>query len=70
MVTAATLAALQLLIQLTQQATQLGQALRKAHDEGRDITPDELDAFARKDDEARDTLQAAIDQARAGTPGP
>ena len=59
--------ALTLLTQLLGQATALGNLIRTAQSEGRDITPAELDGLAAGDDAARAALDAAI--ARAKTEG-
>jgi len=56
----------QLLITLLGQAQAAGHLLRKAHEEGRDVTDAELDALVAGDDAARDTLQRVIDAARNG----
>lgn len=54
--------AITLLTQLLGQASTLGNAIKKAREEGRnDLTKEEVDAFVAKDDEARARLQAAID---------
>lgn len=53
--------ALQLLISLLNQGAALGALIRKAQQEGRDITAFELDQLAEGDDAARARLQAAID---------
>ena len=59
------LIATQLLISLLGQAQGLSISLRRAHEEGRDLTDEELDSFAIGDDLARASLQRAID-ARKG----
>lgn len=51
----------QLLLQLTGQTTQIVGLLNRAHSEGRDVTPEELDALFGADDQARAALQAVID---------
>lgn len=56
---------LTLLTQLLAQATALGNLIRTAHAEGRDITPAELDTLAAGDDAARSALDAAIERAKA-----
>jgi len=57
--------ALTLLTQLLGQVTALGNLIRTAQAEGRDITPAELDTLAAGDDAARSALEAAIARARA-----
>lgn len=57
------LTATSLLLQLLTQATALGNLIRTAQSEGRDITAAELDALAADDDAARARLQSAIDAA-------
>lgn len=59
------LTATALLIQLLNQATALGNLIRQAQAEGRDITDAELDGLAAGDDAARDVLAAAIVRAKA-----
>lgn len=57
--------ALTLLTQLLAQATALGNLIRTAQSEERDITSAELDGLAAGDDAARAALEAAIARARA-----
>lgn len=52
-----------LLLGLLDRADQIGSLLAKAHSEGRDVTPEELDALFADDATARAQLQAAIDGA-------
>lgn len=59
------LTAITLLTQLLAQATALGNLIRTAQAEGRDITPAELDALAAGDDVARAALEAAIARAKS-----
>lgn len=58
------LTAITLLTQLLAQATALGNLIRTAQTEGRDITPAELDTLAAGDDLARAALEAAIARAK------
>lgn len=55
------LIATQLLIQALTQAQAFSAVLAKAHTEGRDVTDEELDELAAKDDAARLRLQQQID---------
>ncbi len=55
------LIAIQLLTQLLTQAQALSGVLTKAHEEGRDVTPEELDALRAADDASRKRLQDLID---------
>lgn len=55
-----TLIALQLLIELTTQGLKIQQALKQAHDEGRDITPDELKSASSSADLAIARLKVAL----------
>ncbi len=57
--------ALALLTQLLTQANALGNLIRTAQAEGRDITPAELDTLAMADTNARSMLEAAITRARS-----
>ena len=57
--------AITLLTQLLTQATALGNLIRAAQAQGRDITPAEFDALAAGDDSARAALDAAIARAKA-----
>lgn len=57
--------ALALLTQLLTQANALGNLIRTAQKEGRDITPAELDTLAVGDDAARTALDAAIARAKS-----
>jgi hypothetical protein len=57
--------ALALLTQLLTQANALGNLIRTAQAEGRDITPAELDTLAMADTNARSVLEAAITRARS-----
>jgi hypothetical protein len=59
------LTATALLLQLLQQATALGNLIRQAQAENRDITPAELDTLAANDSIARAMLGDAITRARA-----
>lgn len=59
------LTATALLLQLLQQATALGNLIRTAQTEGRDISSDELDQLASNDTIARTALDAAIARARS-----
>lgn len=59
------LTATALLVQLLTQATALGNLIRTAQAEGRDITDAELDTLAAGDDRARAGLEAAIARAKA-----
>ncbi len=59
------LTAISLLTQLLAQATVLGNLIRTAQAEGRDITAAELDTLAAGDDVARGALEAAIARAKA-----
>lgn len=59
------LIALQALSHLLAQASELNKLIVQARNENRDITEAELDGLALKDDEASQTLQAAIDKAKA-----
>jgi len=54
------LVATSLLIQLLQQAQQISVLLRGAEEEGRDITLEELQGLALKDDAARQALEDEI----------
>lgn len=56
--------AVALLIALLNQANALGNLIRNARAEGRDITDEELDGLAAGDDAARARLQAEIDKIR------
>lgn len=58
------LTAITLLTQLLSQATTLGNLIRTAQAEGREITPAELDTLAAGDDAARAALEAAIARAK------
>lgn len=60
-----TLTAITLLTQLLEQANALGNLIRTAQAEGRDITPEELNSLAAGDDMARAALEAAIARAKA-----
>jgi hypothetical protein len=57
--------ALTLLTQLAGQVAALGNLIRTAQSEGRDITPAELDGLAANDDAARSALDAAIARAKS-----
>lgn len=61
MTTVNTALALQLLIDLTLQVQRLGQVLKTAQDEGRDVNKDDLVVLRREDDLARKRLQDWID---------
>jgi hypothetical protein len=61
----ATLLATSMLLSALDRATSIGLALKKAQDEGRDITDAELDAAVAADDKAKAELDAAIATARA-----
>lgn len=54
-----------LLIDLSGRINQLSSLLKKAQDEGRDITEDELTALVAEDDAARANLDDAIEKAKA-----
>jgi hypothetical protein len=54
----------QLLLQAATQVQQYGAVLAKAQSEGRDVTDEELDELASKDDAARIRLQQHIDTAK------
>ena len=54
----------QLLLQASAQVQQYGAVLLKAKQEGRDVTEEELDELAAKDDAARIRLQQHIDAAK------
>lgn len=58
-------AAIALLLGLLDRAAAFGAILSKAKAEGRDITAEELDAFAQADDLARASLVDAIAKAKA-----
>lgn len=58
------LVATSLLIQLLQQAQQISVLLRGAEEDGRDITPEELQGLAIKDDAARQALEDEIARQR------
>lgn len=58
------LVATSLLIQLLQQAQQISVLLRGAEEEGRDITLEELQGLAMKDDAARQALEDEIARQR------
>lgn len=53
---------IQLAIAALQHATEMNQLLQTAANEGRDVTPAELDALLVKANTALDTLQAEIDK--------
>lgn len=55
---------LELLIRLSTSLTKVSELLKKAHDEGRDITDEELVSLSLDDDQARIALEAAIAAAR------
>lgn len=57
--------ALTLLTQLLAQANALGLLIQRAQNEGRDITPAELDSLAAGDSGARVALTAAIARAQS-----
>lgn len=61
--------AIQLLLQLLSQAQSLGTVIKRAREEGRDVTDEELDELAALDDSVRDALRAEIARQRAGTGG-
>lgn len=54
----------QLLIQLLSQAQSIGQLLRTARAEDRDVTDEELDTLAGNDDAVRAALDAEIQRQR------
>lgn len=56
-------AAIELLLQLINAAGPVSAAIRQAQSEGRDLTPEELQAAFDQDDVARDSLQSAINRA-------
>jgi hypothetical protein len=56
-------AGIELLLQLINAAGPVSAAIRRAQDEGRDLTPEELQAAFDQDDSARDSLAAAIQRA-------
>jgi RNA:NAD 2'-phosphotransferase (TPT1/KptA family) len=56
--------ALQLLMGLLDRASQVGMLINAAQAQGRDITKEELDGLAAKDDVARAKLQDAISRAQ------
>jgi hypothetical protein len=62
-----TLTALEILMQLLNQAAAFGTLIAKARSENRDITEDELNTLAISDDAARDALNKAIADAKART---
>lgn len=57
-------AGITLLLALLDRATAFGAVIAKARAEGRDISPEELDAFVKADDVARAGLVEAIASAR------
>lgn len=57
-----------LLLALIDRAAAWGAIIAKAQAEGRDISQEELSAFAAADDMARTGLVAAIAKAKAGDP--
>lgn len=54
-------AAMQILLGLLGQATQVSQVIHQANAEGRDLTDEEVESFRARDKEARSKLQEAID---------
>ena len=60
-----TLTAIQILMQLLNQAAAFGTLIAKARAENRDITEDELSGLATGDDLARAALEKAIVDAKA-----
>lgn len=56
--------ALQLLLALATRTQEIGNLIAQARAEGRDLTSDELDQLAVKDDTARAELDAAIAAAK------
>lgn len=59
------IALLALLLQYSDKVTQIGNLIRTAQTENRDVTDAELDALFAEDDAARAALQAQIDAAKA-----
>lgn len=58
-------AAVTILLQLLDRATQWGTVIAQARTEGRPVSPAEIDAFFAADDAADKRLQEAIDRAKA-----
>ena len=54
-----------ILLQLLDRASAWGAVVKKAQDEGRDITEEEIDAFAASAADSDKELAAAIERARA-----
>jgi len=56
--------AIQLLLGLLDRASAIGDLLKKAKDEGRDLTEAEIDKLVEEDDAAKEALEEAIAKAR------
>lgn len=60
---------LNLIIDLSDRFHEVSNLLKKAREEGRDVTEDELNSLRAKDDASRDRLQKLIDEKRAEAEG-